>query len=170
MIQLGTNERVLLVIRRHWFSFLGALVIFALLFVGPPLALLVTPYYLPFAITEEVHAVAFFLLALYLMAVLTAMLLTWSIYYLDTWIITDQRLIDIDQHGLFRRDISEIPLERIQNISIEIPGFIATVLHFGNLKIQTAGESDFTIVEVPDCYEAKELILQYSRRAGGKNL
>lgn len=170
MIQLAPNEQVLLVIRRHWFSFLGALVIFAFLFIGPLVALIVTPHYLPFAITGEVRAVIFFLLALYLMAVLTTMFLTWSIYYLDTWIITDQRLIDIDQRGLFRRGISEIPLERVQNVSIEIPGFIATVLHFGNLKIQTAGESDFTIVEVPDCYEAKELILQHSRRAGGEKL
>lgn len=166
MIQLAPNETVRFVIRRHWFVYLGPVLIFIVLFSIPPLVVRSGPGYLPILANPLVAPIVKFLLALYLLGLLTYILLHWTKYYLDTWIITDQRLIDIDQHGLFHREISEFPLERVQSITIEIPGFIATVLKFGNLKIQTASHGEFTIAEVPDCYHAKELVLRYARQRG----
>ncbi|MEK7464805.1 MAG: PH domain-containing protein [Patescibacteria group bacterium] len=163
MIQLAPNETVRFVIRRHWFVYLGPVFVFLILFAVPPLIVRSGPRYLPLLSHPLVSPVVKFLLALYLLGFLAYVLLHWTKYYLDTWIITDQRLIDIEQHGLFHREISEFPLERVQNVTIEIPGFIATVLKFGNLKIQTASHGEFTITEVPNCYHAKELILKYSR-------
>lgn len=163
MIKLFPNETIHLVIRRHWIVFLPPAAIFFFLLVAPALALSSALVFVPALASPGLAAAAKFLFALYLLAFSLGALIVWVKYYLDAWIITDQRIIDIEQHGLFRREVSEIPMEKIQNVTIEIPGFLATVMKFGTIKIQTASESDFTITEVPDCYRAKDLILKYSR-------
>ncbi len=61
-------------------------------------------------------------------------------YFLDVWIITDRRIIDIRQNGFFSRSISEMHLSRVQDISSETHGFFPTVFRYGNVVIQTAGE------------------------------
>ncbi|MBI4132517.1 MAG: PH domain-containing protein [Candidatus Sungbacteria bacterium] len=165
MIQLAPQETVLLVMRRHWYVFLGPALVLIVLFAVPSLLLAVGQSFFPLLATQPAAAIIRFLLALYLMAFLTYALILWIEYYLDVWIITNQRIIDIEQEGLFRRTISEISMERIQNITIEIPGLIATLLKFGNIKIETAGETGFTIADVPNCYRAKDLILEHSRAA-----
>ena len=101
------------------------------------------------------------------MVLLTFLFYFWADYYLDMWIITTERIIDINQLGLFSREISEIPLRHVQDVTIEVHGIIETFLKFGTIKIQTAGEREFTIDTVPRLYEAKDLILKYSREQNG---
>lgn len=164
MLALFPNETVLITLRRHWYVFVWPLAIFAALAVAPSLILLIAPGPLAAAVAPAAQPVVRFALALYYLGLLTSVLVTWLAYYLDVWIITDHRIIDIEQYGLFHREISEIALDRVQNVTIEIPGFIPTVLNFGNLKIKTAGEGEFTISEVPECYRAKDLILKHLRQ------
>lgn len=163
MIKLFPNETVVLVIRRHWIVFVLPGIVFALMLVAPAILLAVAPSSLPRSLTSAAGPLVKFFYAVYLMAVLLGMLIFWVKYYLDAWILTDQRIITIDQHGLFDRRISEIAMERIQDVTIEIPGLIATFLGYGTIRIQTASESAFITDQVPDCYRAKDLILKYSR-------
>ena len=60
-------------------------------------------------------------------------------YYLDTWIVTTRRVINIEQKGLFSRVISELHLNQVQDVTAETHGFIATILSYGHVYIQTAG-------------------------------
>ena len=84
----------------------------------------------------------------------------WTDYYLDVLIVTDKHVIDIQQMGLFSRDISTLRLDRVQDITTEVHGIIATLLGFGNLQIQTAGESkEFVIKGIPKPTEVKKRIL-----------
>src|SRR3990167_4776326 len=164
MIQLAANERVIFVIRRHWFGYVRPILALVGLSVLPAAGWTAVSLR-GFAPPPELVPVIQLLLVLYVKGLLTYTFINWMTYYLDAWIITDQRLIDIEQVGLFHRRIAEIALERIQNVGLEIPGVIPTFLDFGNLKIQTAGEGEFTIHEVPHLIRAKEFILQYSRQA-----
>lgn len=70
----------------------------------------------------------------------------WTDYYLDILIISNKRIIDIEQQGMFYREISSFPLENIQDITIDIPGIVATFLDFGNVKLQTASEKSNFII------------------------
>ena len=88
----------------------------------------------------------------------------WLEYWLDAWIVTNFRLIDINQIGLFRREHSEIPLSRIQDISIETNGVLATFLGYGNIRIQTAGEDDFHGRTMPNLDEVKNCLMEYSAK------
>ena len=98
-----------------------------------------------------------------LMGLLLFAFVLWTNYYLDVWILTSERIIDINQKNLFSRVISEFPINRVQNVSIEVHGVIETLLKFGDLKVETAGHGGgFTIRDAPNLYEAKNIILRHS--------
>ena len=76
----------------------------------------------------------------------------WTHYYLDLWVVTDRRIILVDQVKFFNRNVSVFRLERMQDIEYKISGIIPTLLNFGTLKAQTAGanESNFNSTGLPD--------------------
>ena len=75
----------------------------------------------------------------------------WTNYYLDVWIITNKRIIDVEQQGLFKREISFLHMDKIQDVTFKVDGVLATMLNYGNLAVQTAGaEGDFPISGVPN--------------------
>src|SRR5690606_16606799 len=63
-------------------------------------------------------------------------------YYFDIIIVTDRRLVDIDQEQLFYRKISELNLRDVQDTSFHRKGFFPTFLNYGEITIQTAGEKN----------------------------
>lgn len=66
----------------------------------------------------------------------------WMDYYLDIWIITDQRIIAAEQKGLFNRSVSELRMHQIQDVSSEVKGLLPTLLKYGSIHVQTAAEQD----------------------------
>lgn len=92
----------------------------------------------------------------------------WIDYHLDVWIVTDRRIVNIKQKGLFSRSISEAKLYRIQDIQAEVHGLLPTFFHFGNVTIRTAGNETFAVFEqVPSPYETSREILklvEYEKR------
>lgn len=62
------------------------------------------------------------------------------IYNNNLFILTDQRIIYINQTNLFNRKVSETELNKIYNISYEIKGIIKSLLNFGDIQISTAGD------------------------------
>lgn len=164
MITLRENEKILLEVRKHWFMIAAPSFSFIILFLVPPAALYFLPQIERIIPVPAVVPLAHFILTLYSMVVLLLLFLLWTNYYLDMWIITSERIIDIEQHGLFQREVAEIPLSRVQDVTIEIHGIIETFLKFGTIRIQTAGEREFFIRGVPQLYEIKDAILAYTQR------
>ncbi len=160
MIHLNTNEKILMVLHRHWIVIFGKFLLgFILLMLPLPLAALL----LKIPAGMEIISVIFaFVFVLYLMVVTLMVFIFWFDYHLDSWIITNERIIDIQQKGLFNRAVSEFALDKVQDVTIEIPDMLSTLLSYGNIIIQTAGETTFRIEQVPDLYTAKNLILDNS--------
>lgn len=159
MIHLGPNEKVLMMIHRHWIAIIGKIIVYILILFVP---FFIAPMLIGFGIPISIGSSLFFFI-IYLMIVTLGLFVVWVEYYLDVWIITTDRIIDINQRSLFYREISEFALENIQDIMIDVPGFIATFLKYGNITIQTSGETSFTIQQAPNIYKVKDLILDYSR-------
>lgn len=167
MLPLHEGERVIAEFRRHWF------VIFA---EGLPLFLLA---FLPAVLWWgrgvvgalgdsgiRVEAFLFFATTLWLLALWLIFFILWTNYYLDVLIMTDRRIVRIEQHTFFSREIAECRLDKIQDIGAEMHGLIATVFKFGNLHLQTAAEGgNFSMKNIPDPYEAKELIARLHNQA-----
>lgn len=100
-----------------------------------------------------------FLLALILMFP------TWLSWYYSVYIVTDQRLIQIKQKGLFHRSMVTINLNQIQMINYEIAGIQETLLGFGTIMIQTYVGS-LTIHEVHHPAKTQKELLHLLRDLG----
>jgi len=75
---------------------------------------------------------------------------TFMDYWLDIFIVTDKRIIDINQTGLFHRTVSELRLYRTQDVTSEVKGFLASMFDFGDVYVQTAGETErFHFKDIP---------------------
>lgn len=168
-LHLNENEQVLLVLHRHWFILARelagivciALFGMALFFAKDAVSAFMAP--------SVLDPLAWFLFSLYILIVLVLTFAVWINYRLDVWVITTRRIIDVEQRGLFNREIAEFLLERVQDITSEIPNMIATFLDFGTMTIHTAGEKSFLVRDIPRIEEAKRLVLEYSQKAQKKN-
>lgn len=58
-------------------------------------------------------------------------------WYFSVFIVTDQRLLQITQRGLFNRSIVDLSLSQIQSLNYEVRGLQATLLGYGTIIIQT---------------------------------
>ena len=75
----------------------------------------------------------------------------WMMWYFTVYIVTNQRLRQVTQRGFFGKDVVELRLSKIQNISYNIPGFTGEVFGFGTMVIQTfVGDLVIRYVEHPD--------------------
>lgn len=108
--------------------------------------------------------------SLFVMYSLLFTLIRWINEEFDVFIITTDRLIDVTQITFLKRKVTSTPLEQIQDVTGAVSGFLPTLLHFGDLTVQTAaGEaSDFFIDRIPDPEGVARKILDwaYKKRAG----
>jgi len=75
----------------------------------------------------------------------------WMMWYFTVFIVTNQRLRQVTQKGFFGKDVVELRLSKIQNISYNIPGFSGEIFGFGTIVIQTfVGDLVIRNVEHPD--------------------
>lgn len=58
-------------------------------------------------------------------------------WYFSVYIITDERLMQIRQKGLFNRSVQDISHSRIQSVQYDIKGVQATLFKFGTISVQT---------------------------------
>jgi len=156
-IQLEPDEEVLIMVRKHWFVIMAELFGTFVMLLIPffiMIGLLIFPETLAaFNISlVKYTAVIAFVTAGWLVLTLMAGYTIWTHYYLDLWIITDRRIISIDQIRFFNRNVSIFRLERLQDIEFTINGLIPTFFNFGSLRAQTAGalESNFRSSGLPD--------------------
>ena len=142
MIDLHDNERVVIIARRHWFVFVSEVITMVFGIVPILLVLLfseeIYSYGERYLSYGEISNILVFLGAAWLLVLWMKFFMAFTNYYLDVLVVTNQRVIDIDQIGLFARDIATAPLENVQDIKIETIGMIPTMLRFGNLYFQTA--------------------------------
>ncbi len=75
----------------------------------------------------------------------------WMMWYFTVYIVTNQRVRQVTQRGFFGKDVVELQLSKIQNISYNIPGFSGEVFGFGTIVIQTfVGDLVIRNVEHPE--------------------
>lgn len=144
------DEIVKVLVRPHWLILLRTVAAILFLAIVPlaVLAVLVANQTDPFSgIGLAVTAVT---VPAYYLTLITWFFIAWVDYYLDVGIVTDQRIIDIDQLGLFRRNIAELDCRMVQDIDSDKSGVLETIFDFGTVTVQTAGERpNFTFHAVP---------------------
>lgn len=148
------NEKVVLFLRRHWIDLLRIFAFSGVLFVLPVVAGTLIELANPNLILHAFWGPALIVILIsYLLTILVLTYTELTDYWLDVWIVTNERIINTEQHGLFNRVVSEVSLSQIQDITSEQKGFLSTFLTFGHVFIQTAAERErfeFKDIDNPD--------------------
>ena len=155
-IHLEPGERILTIVRKHWLliglEFL-AVAVAAIL----PVILLGVYFMIPDTLltstqTPHLGSIITFGIATWFLICAMSGFMIWTHYYLDLWVITDRRIILIDQIGFFNRNVAIFRLERLQDIEFRVNGLIGTFFNFGTLTAQTAGhnEANFRSTGLPN--------------------
>jgi uncharacterized membrane protein YdbT with pleckstrin-like domain len=74
-------------------------------------------------------------------------------WFFSVFIITDERMFDVDFVNLIYREISEANLDQIQDVTVKMGGVVRTIFNYGDILIQTASEVpniEFEAVPHPD--------------------
>ena len=141
LFKLKSYEHVEMLIRKHPIFLIGNLVLFIVLAAIPfGVAMLlqqVSPTLLTGSISVPIIAV---LGSIYYLAIWLFFFSMVIDYYLDIWVVTNDRLIAVEQQGLFSRTISEMDLWLVQDVTSEINGIGATIFSYGTLSVQSAAE------------------------------
>jgi len=160
------DEKIIMIRRRHWLIAKFIIAKYTFFLIAPLLIYWLVNNYLDVVdarLENSILAGPLLALGLSLYYSLTWVLFwnSWIDYYLDVWIVTDRRIVNIKQQGLFSRSISEAKLYRIQDVQAEVHGLLPTFFHFGNVTIRTAGNETFaTFEQVPSPYETSREILK----------
>jgi hypothetical protein len=90
---------------------------------------------------------------------------SWIAWHFSVFIVTDQRLIQITQKGLFHRSVVDMGLNQIQMANYEVDGLQATLLGFGTIVMQTF-VGDLVIHEIHHPATIQKKLLEILRDKG----
>lgn len=162
------NEVIHEVIHRHWFNILSKFVgIIGITFLLAG-SVVVLPLLFPgFSGSAADRFTTFVQNTALLISWLFGFFL-WIDYYFDVWIVTNERIVNVEQKGLFDRQVSELRFNRVQDVTSTVEGLIPTMLNYGDVAVQTAGETErFLFRQVPDPNRIKDLVMRLSEGASG---
>lgn len=158
-VKLKEGEKILLVIRQTPIAFANSLLIGTLLFL------------LPFFLLFPLFSMGKWGVAGFIVLIIIA--IVFAFYRLVDWyfncgIITNMRVIDIDQKGILSRTVSEVPYYKIDDVSYNIKGFRQTMFRYGNVVAAIKGyRSSVTLRNVAKPAMIQELILAVEREVKG---
>lgn len=156
------EEDVILLLRQHpitqlkWVFIALVLVVVPFLFSTMPAITFLPPRF------EVAGLIGWYLLV---MGFVLEAFLSW---FYNVYIITDERVIDVDFHSLIYKNISAAKIDNIEDVSEKTGGALRAIFNFGTVQIQTAAAKvEFEFENVP--FPAKvtsllnELILEEER-------
>lgn len=157
------DEEVLFVFRKHPIVMRkGLLLACAALLAGPLYTLFLT-----YAKPNDMPSMTFFWMSLLASLVLAAVVFlpSWMSWYFSVFIVTDRRLIQITQKGLFHRSVIDMSLAQIRMVNYQIAGLQQTLLGFGTIMMQTS-VGDLVVHEIPHPAKIQKKLLEILRGAG----
>lgn len=128
------KEKVVLLLRKHPITNLGWMFVATLMVFAPALL-----GYFPILefLPENFKFVAMLFWYLIATAYVLESFLTW---FFNVYIVTDERVIDIDFHNIIYREITDANIDRIQDTTTKMGSVIRTIFNYGDVLIQTASE------------------------------
>lgn len=150
--QLRDGEEVIRVVRRSWVAFLGPILVAALFSLAPFFFLIPLFRLGPLGMIAFVASLAIGL---------TTAIRTWLVASKTTFVLTAERIIDIDQQGFFARSISETRYEQIQDVSLRVKGLLQTFAKIGDVVVETgSGRSNLVIRDVREPEKIQGLLVR----------
>jgi len=142
-----SKEKVVLLLRQHPITNVKWILI-AFLMILAPIVLGAFPIlsFLP----PDFQFIAVLIWYLVTTAFVIQSFLTW---FFNVYIVTDERIVDIDFYSLIYKEVSDANIDKIQDVTYKMGGVVRTLFNYGDVLIQTASEVpnfDFLAVPKPD--------------------
>lgn len=135
------NEKIYLVFREHWFRLILKFSIVVILGFLPLILWSLLPTLMT-NLAEDYGVIMSILSRIYYLGLLLAAYLIWVLYYLNMGIVSEFRLVDIDQRGLLKHEVAELNLDSIEDVTSDTVGLFGNILNYGTVYIQTAGTTE----------------------------
>lgn len=138
------SEQVILLLRKHPITQIPWLLVAIGLFLAPVL-FSVVPFFdfLP----SRFGMAALVLWYLLVVGFILESALSW---FFNVYIISDERIIDVDFLSLIYKNISSAKIDNIEDVTAETGGAVRSIFDFGTVRIQTAGASaEIAFEDVP---------------------
>lgn len=138
------NEEIFLAIRPHWITNISWIFI-SIIMLFVPLFFKYFSFLNFFPSQYQFGLVVFWYLLTFIYAF--EKFLSW---YFDLFLITNQRVIDIEFNNLLNKHFAEADISMIQDVSSTVRGVLGTFFNYGHVLIQTASEiNQITFENVP---------------------
>lgn len=143
-------EKVEMVIRRHWIVFV---VLCSYVIIGLFINIVLYSMFW-FELWVNIFSL------IYINGFIVFMYIEWINHELDMYVITNSRIIWIEQVGFLNREVSQCALNDVQEVNSKTKWFFANMLNYGDLTIQTAwNASNFRMNFVPDSLSMSRKVL-----------
>lgn len=156
------DEKILKILRRDFFIIFKKVIFFILLSVLPLAVFYLLSGVFPNLLLGQIsYPVIILGASAYYLFVWLFFFFNYIDYYLDITIITNERIIDVNQQGFFARTISELRLHQVQDVTSISHGALATIFKFGDIDVQTAGAKDrFLFEEISNPDTVRDFIIK----------
>ncbi len=154
------NEQIYLVVREHWVHLTLKLLAWAFF-----AAILViferwANASLPSLFLGTWGEITLLFTQIYTLLLVMALFLIIVFHYLNIQAITNIRVVDITQEGLFSHTISELHIDKIEDATSQSNGILGTIFDYGDVYVQTAGTAErFDFHNVPNPAGIEKLVL-----------
>lgn len=135
------GEIVELVFRRHiltakkGFLFLGLMIILGIV---------------PMIIWRD-NGTMFLVFLMFVMIGAVGFSYAYMMWYFSVYIVTNERIRQISQKGIFKKSVVDLGLDKIQSISYGVSGILAGLFGYGTILIQTGvGDLTISVVSKPE--------------------
>lgn len=127
------KEEIILLLRRHPITNLRWIFQSLLMILVPLFVHIIVPFEIP-ANFRLIGGLSWYL---FTFAVTFEKFLSWLF---NVNIITDERIVDIDFPSILFKDVSEVKIDKVQEVNTVTGGFFQTLFNYGDVLIQAAGE------------------------------
>jgi membrane protein YdbS with pleckstrin-like domain len=154
------KEFIILFLRSHFITNLSWIIITLALIALPLIAFafLSNFGFDFFSSSDAKHFTTVFVLFYYLL-VFSYMFVSFLHWFYNVFIVTSERVVDIDYSDIVVHNIAIASLSHVQDVNYSQSGFISTFFDYGDLFVQTAGdEKNFEAYSIPKPREATHII------------
>jgi len=161
LIKQKGYEKIVEVFRRDKLILFSSLAFYLLLFFAPVVLYFLFGNYITLILAHPVwYPTLVISVSIYYFSCWIFLFAAFLNYYLDLWVLTNDRLLNVEQEGVFSRTVSELDLYKIQDTTSEVKGILPSLFGYGTIYIQTASEKErFVLKQVPNPHEVRRLIM-----------
>ncbi len=130
ILQRKPDEEIVQIYHAFFLPFVPKLIPVALWFV--------VPFFFLFPLSRQGIAG----MVLFAALTLSALVFGWRLMYRwrgSVFVVTDKRVFDIEQKGFFDRLVSEVSLDRVDDVTYEVKGMFATLFGYGSVRVIVQG-------------------------------